>query len=202
MMSEQKRPRHLHRRSRDRIGARGGRHVRAVLRRRCVQYRDLSGARRHRRGLRHRARRRSLFRQRGGARRGGRRIVKSHAARARPVAGFVLDRNRHRRRTAPCARWGEGAPARELFELPDWMRVAESLTAARLIYFSGITLSLYSNNGLGRLFCRARSGAAAGRQGGVRRQFSAARLERRSAAHPRRLHRGAQARRHRAAGLR
>jgi 2-dehydro-3-deoxygluconokinase len=48
--------------------------------------------------------------------------------------------------------WGEGAPARELFELPDWMRVAESLTAARLIYFSGITLSLYSNNGLGRFF--------------------------------------------------
>jgi 2-dehydro-3-deoxygluconokinase len=48
--------------------------------------------------------------------------------------------------------WREAAPARELFELPDWMRVAESLTAARLIYFSGITLSLYSNNGLGRFF--------------------------------------------------
>jgi 2-dehydro-3-deoxygluconokinase len=48
--------------------------------------------------------------------------------------------------------WGEGAPARELFELPDWMRIAQSLVAARLIYFSGITLSLYSNNGLGRLF--------------------------------------------------
>jgi 2-dehydro-3-deoxygluconokinase len=48
--------------------------------------------------------------------------------------------------------WREGAPARELFELPDWMRVAESLTAARLIYFSGITLSLYSSNGLGRFF--------------------------------------------------
>ncbi len=48
--------------------------------------------------------------------------------------------------------WRDGAPARELFELPDWMRIAESLTAARLIYFSGITLSLYSNNGLGRLF--------------------------------------------------
>ncbi len=30
------------------------------------------------------------------------------------------------------------------------MRVAERLTAARLIYFSGITLSLYSNSGLGR----------------------------------------------------
>ncbi len=48
--------------------------------------------------------------------------------------------------------WRAGAPACELFELPDWMRVAESLAAARFIYFSGITLSLYSNNGLGRLF--------------------------------------------------
>ncbi len=46
--------------------------------------------------------------------------------------------------------WGESAPARELFELPDWMSIAESLTSAQLIYFSGITLSLYSNNGLGR----------------------------------------------------
>jgi 2-dehydro-3-deoxygluconokinase len=46
--------------------------------------------------------------------------------------------------------WREGAPANELFELPDWMRVAEALMSARLIYFSGITLSLYSNNGLGR----------------------------------------------------
>jgi 2-dehydro-3-deoxygluconokinase len=48
--------------------------------------------------------------------------------------------------------WGDGAPARDLFELPDWMRIAQNLLAARLIYFSGITLSLYSNNGLGRLF--------------------------------------------------
>src|SRR5215472_9964113 len=48
--------------------------------------------------------------------------------------------------------WGDGAPARELFELPDWMRIAQSLVAARLIFFSGITLSLYSNNGLGRFF--------------------------------------------------
>jgi len=46
--------------------------------------------------------------------------------------------------------WREAAPARELFELPDWMRVAEQLTAAKLIYFTGITLSLYSNIGLGR----------------------------------------------------
>src|SRR5579863_5302146 len=46
--------------------------------------------------------------------------------------------------------WREGAPARELFELPDWMRVVEGLIGARLIFFSGITLSLYSNVGLGR----------------------------------------------------
>jgi 2-dehydro-3-deoxygluconokinase len=47
--------------------------------------------------------------------------------------------------------WRDSSPARELFELPEWGRVAESLMSARLIYFSGITLSLYSNNGLGRL---------------------------------------------------
>jgi 2-dehydro-3-deoxygluconokinase len=46
--------------------------------------------------------------------------------------------------------WRDNAPARELFELPDWGRVAEGLLGAKLIYFSGITLSLYSNNGLGR----------------------------------------------------
>lgn len=46
--------------------------------------------------------------------------------------------------------WREAAPARDLFELPNWSRVAEAVTAARLIYFSGITLSLYSNVGLGR----------------------------------------------------
>jgi 2-dehydro-3-deoxygluconokinase len=46
--------------------------------------------------------------------------------------------------------WREAAPARELFELPSWSRVAENLIGARLVYFSGITLSLYSNVGLGR----------------------------------------------------
>jgi 2-dehydro-3-deoxygluconokinase len=46
--------------------------------------------------------------------------------------------------------WRENSPARELFELPDWSRVAEGLLAAKLIYFSGITLSLYSNTGIGR----------------------------------------------------
>jgi 2-dehydro-3-deoxygluconokinase len=47
--------------------------------------------------------------------------------------------------------WRGEAPARELFELPDWGKVAESLLKAKLIYFSGITLSLYSNNGVGRM---------------------------------------------------
>ena len=46
--------------------------------------------------------------------------------------------------------WRGESPARDLFELPDWGRVAEGLTKASLVYFSGITLSLYSNNGLGR----------------------------------------------------
>jgi 2-dehydro-3-deoxygluconokinase len=46
--------------------------------------------------------------------------------------------------------WREVAPARDLFELPDWNRVAEGLLKAKLVYFSGITLSLYSNAGLGR----------------------------------------------------
>jgi 2-dehydro-3-deoxygluconokinase len=46
--------------------------------------------------------------------------------------------------------WREGAPVRELFEQPDWMRLAQTLVAAKLIYFSGITLSLFSTAGLGR----------------------------------------------------
>jgi 2-dehydro-3-deoxygluconokinase len=46
--------------------------------------------------------------------------------------------------------WHDSAPARELFDLPPWPTIAEIITAARLIYFSGITLSLYSNTGLGR----------------------------------------------------
>ena len=46
--------------------------------------------------------------------------------------------------------WGDAAPARELFELNDWSRIAEGMLGARMIYFTGITLSLYSNVGLGR----------------------------------------------------
>ncbi len=46
--------------------------------------------------------------------------------------------------------WRDTSPARELFELPDWSRIAQALLSARLVYFSGVTLSLYSNIGLGR----------------------------------------------------
>ena len=46
--------------------------------------------------------------------------------------------------------WRDSAPVHDLFELPDWVHIAERLTTARLIYFSGITLSLYSTVGLGR----------------------------------------------------
>lgn len=46
--------------------------------------------------------------------------------------------------------WRDAAPARELFDLPEWSSIAQGLLAARMIYFSGITLSLYSNAGLGR----------------------------------------------------
>ena len=48
--------------------------------------------------------------------------------------------------------WRKAAPARDLFELPQWSAMAESVVKTRLIYFTGITLSLYSNVGLGRFF--------------------------------------------------
>ena len=47
------------------------------------------------------------------------------------------------------------------------MRVAQSLISARLIYFSGITLSLYSNNGIGRFLALLE----AARQQGVKVAF-------------------------------
>jgi 2-dehydro-3-deoxygluconokinase len=63
--------------------------------------------------------------------------------------------------------WREGAPANELFELPQWGRIAESMLSARLIYFSGITLSLYSNAGLGRFLALVE----VARQAGVKVAF-------------------------------
>jgi 2-dehydro-3-deoxygluconokinase len=58
--------------------------------------------------------------------------------------------------------WRDGAPARELFELADWTRIAAALMAARLIYFSGITLSLYSSAGIGRLLAVVEAARAQG----------------------------------------
>lgn len=46
--------------------------------------------------------------------------------------------------------WRDSAPACDLFDLKDWSRIAESLLKAKLVYFSGITLSLYSNAAIGR----------------------------------------------------
>jgi 2-dehydro-3-deoxygluconokinase len=46
--------------------------------------------------------------------------------------------------------WRDNSPARELFEAPEWGQIAESLVAAQMIYFSGVTLGIYSNNALGR----------------------------------------------------
>lgn len=47
--------------------------------------------------------------------------------------------------------WRDSAAARDLFELPGWEQVAERIITAQMVYFSGITLSIYSNTGLGRL---------------------------------------------------
>src|SRR5882724_12114945 len=46
--------------------------------------------------------------------------------------------------------WRDNSPARDLFEFPGWAAIAEALLSARLIYFSGVTLSLYTNTGVGR----------------------------------------------------
>lgn len=46
--------------------------------------------------------------------------------------------------------WRDTSPARALFEAEGWEQVAAALVEAHAIYFSGITLSLYTNSGLGR----------------------------------------------------
>src|ERR1700739_1808624 len=46
--------------------------------------------------------------------------------------------------------WREAAPMHELFELPDWMRLAEGLVGGQLIYFFGLTLALLSATSIGR----------------------------------------------------
>ncbi len=58
--------------------------------------------------------------------------------------------------------WRDGSPACQLFELPNWGRIAEAMIGARLIYFSGITLSIYSNTGLGRFLAVLEAAREAG----------------------------------------
>jgi 2-dehydro-3-deoxygluconokinase len=58
--------------------------------------------------------------------------------------------------------WRDASPARQLFELPGWDRVAEQLVTAQFVYFSGVTLSLYSNVGLGRMLAALEFGRERG----------------------------------------
>lgn len=58
--------------------------------------------------------------------------------------------------------WRQGSPAGQLFELPNWGRIAEAMLTARIIYFSGITLSIYSNTGLGRFLAVLEAAREAG----------------------------------------
>ena len=47
--------------------------------------------------------------------------------------------------------WRDRSPARELFERPEAEQIGAAMLGARLVYISGITLSLYSAAGLDRL---------------------------------------------------
>lgn len=47
--------------------------------------------------------------------------------------------------------WRDTSPARDYFELPKWEQLIEGLLAAKIIFFSGVTLSIYSETGVARL---------------------------------------------------
>lgn len=58
--------------------------------------------------------------------------------------------------------WRDRAPARELFELADADRIGEGIRQASLVYFSGVTLSLYSERGLDRFAATLQAAKEAG----------------------------------------
>ncbi len=58
--------------------------------------------------------------------------------------------------------WRDRSPARELFELPQADAIAAALRRAGVIYFSAITLSLYSSSGLTRFANSLEEARAAG----------------------------------------
>lgn len=58
--------------------------------------------------------------------------------------------------------WRDRSPARELFELPQANTIAGALNRAGVVYFSAITLSLYSQLGLARLAAALQQARSAG----------------------------------------
>lgn len=60
--------------------------------------------------------------------------------------------------------WRDTSPARTLFEAEGWQEVAAALVEARAVYFSGITLSLYSNQGLGRFLAALEMAGTSGQE--------------------------------------
>lgn len=58
--------------------------------------------------------------------------------------------------------WRDRAPARELFALPQTPSIEQALTGYSLIYLSGISLSLYGEEGRARLFAALDRARAAG----------------------------------------
>ena len=58
--------------------------------------------------------------------------------------------------------WRDRSPARELFEHAEAHRISAAMAGARLVYISGITLSLYSDAGLDRLAGALQVARAAG----------------------------------------
>ncbi len=175
--------------------------LRPLVRRRHVQHRGLSRARRHSGGLRERDGRRSLLGRAALARRRRRRERGSHRARARPHARALPDRDRRegRAQVLLLARHLAGARPVRIAELGGDRRGAARRAARLFLRRHALALFQHRARPLPR---RARARAQAGRDGCVRRQFPSARLEGRRGAHAHGVRRGAQARRHRAPDVR
>jgi 2-dehydro-3-deoxygluconokinase len=75
---------------------------------------------------------------------------------ARPAAAGALARTLsdppRRERRAQLLLWRDRSPARELFDLPETPAISDALAGFGLLYFSGITLSLYGEAGRELLF--------------------------------------------------
>jgi 2-dehydro-3-deoxygluconokinase len=58
--------------------------------------------------------------------------------------------------------WRDGAPVRQLFQLPEAAMIGDAVGTAGLVYFSGITLSLFDESSRDRLFTLLERTRAAG----------------------------------------